>query len=140
MECSMKIGQLARAAQCQVETVRYYEQEGLLPAPKRSAGNYRLYGDVHLERLTFIRHCRSLGMSLAEVRRLLHFQDAPEENCGEVNALLDTHLTMISQRMTELQALQRQMAELRSFCRQERASKDCGILQNLALPGKKQIA
>lgn len=128
---SMKIGELAIAAECQVETVRYYEREGLLSAPNRSAGNYRLYGAGHLERLTFIRHCRSLDMSLAEVRRLLHFKDEPDENCGEVNALLDTHITKISQRMAELQTLQQQMTELRSFCSQERASKDCGILQGL---------
>ncbi len=132
MASSIKIGELAVAAECQVETIRYYEREGLLPAPNRSAGNYRLYGDGHLERLTFIRHCRSLDMSLAEVRRLLHFKDAPDENCGEVNSLLDTHIRRISHRMAELRTLQQQMIELRSFCTQERASKDCGILHGLA--------
>lgn len=127
----MKIGELALASECKVETVRYYEREGLLSAPNRSAGNYRLYGAGHLERLTFIRHCRSLDMSLADVRRLLHFKDAPDENCGEVNSLLDTHLTKISQRMNELHTLQQQMIELRSLCSQESAAKDCAILQGL---------
>ena len=60
----MKIGELARAAQTPVETIRYYEREGLLPAPPRSAGNYRLYGDTHRQRLAFIRHCRGLDMTL----------------------------------------------------------------------------
>ena len=60
----MKIGELAKLADCQVETVRYYEREGLLPAPARSEGNYRLYSSEHLERLTFIRNCRTLDMTL----------------------------------------------------------------------------
>ncbi len=134
----MKIGELALAAGCQVETIRYYERERLLPVPNRSSGNYRLYARGHLERLTFIRHCRSLDMTLAEVRWLLQKMDVPDENCGEVNALLDTHIAGIRRRMGELQTLQQQMIELRSFCSQERASKDCGILQELAstLTGK----
>jgi Cd(II)/Pb(II)-responsive transcriptional regulator len=88
----MKIGELARAARAQVETIRYYEREGLLPPAPRSDGNYRIYGPVHVERLAFIRHCRSLDMPLAEIRVLLRFKDAPQAECGEVNALLDEHI------------------------------------------------
>jgi Cd(II)/Pb(II)-responsive transcriptional regulator len=128
---NFKIGELATAGGCQVETIRYYEREGLLPQPARSAGNYRLYGTEHVDRLTFIRHCRSLGMSLTDVRRLLHFKDAPDENCNEVNLLLDTHIAQIAERMEELKNLQAQMLELRSHCSQNQAAKDCGILQGL---------
>lgn len=131
---SLKIGELAAAGGCQVETIRYYEREGLLPAPTRSAGNYRLYGSEHVERLTFIRHCRSLDMSLIDVRRLLHFKDAPDENCSEVNVLLDTHIAQIAERMVELKNLQNQMLELRSHCSQAQAAKDCGILHGLTRP------
>lgn len=60
----MKIGELAKLTDCQVETIRYYEREGLLPEPARSEGNYRLYTQAHVERLTFIRNCRSLDMTL----------------------------------------------------------------------------
>ena len=67
----MHIGELARRTGIQVETIRYYEREGLLPEPARSDGNYRVYGPGHLEQLQFIRHCRSLDMSLDEVRTLL---------------------------------------------------------------------
>ncbi|GAD65023.1 MerR family transcriptional regulator, partial [Aquipseudomonas alcaligenes] len=56
----MKIGELGKQADCQVETIRYYEREGLLPVPGRSEGNYRVYGKEHLERLVFIRNCRTL--------------------------------------------------------------------------------
>lgn len=127
----LKIGELAAAGGCLVETVRYYEREGLLPAPTRSAGNYRQYGAEHLARLTFIRHCRSLDMSLIDVRRLLHFKDAPDENCGEVNLLLDMHIARIAERMKDLDALQMQMVALRSHCDQAQAAKDCGILHGL---------
>jgi DNA-binding transcriptional MerR regulator len=88
----MKIGELANLTQTQVETIRYYEREGLLPETARTGGNYRIYGDAHAARLSFIRHCRGLDMTLDEIRILLHFKDAPSENCGEVNALLDEHI------------------------------------------------
>ena len=64
----MKIGELATLTGCPVETIRYYEREGLLPAPSRSAGNYRQYDTAHVERLSFIRHCRSLDMTQEEIR------------------------------------------------------------------------
>lgn len=67
----MKIGELAKATDTQVETIRYYEREELLPEPSRTDANYRIYGKPHVERLVFIRHCRSLDMTLDEIRKLL---------------------------------------------------------------------
>jgi Cd(II)/Pb(II)-responsive transcriptional regulator len=132
---NLKIGELAATCGCQAETIRYYEREGLLPAPARSEGNYRLYGPGHVDRLTFIRHCRSLDMTLGEIRRLLHFKDAPEENCGEVNILLDAHIAQIADRMVELKNLQTQMIALRTHCNQTQAAKHCGILKGLTKAG-----
>jgi DNA-binding transcriptional MerR regulator len=77
-------------------TIRYYEREGPLLEPARSEGNYRLYTDIHVERLQFIRHCRVLDMMLEEIRNLLGLRDAPDENCSEVNALLDEHIVSTS--------------------------------------------
>lgn len=127
----LKIGELAKRTGALVETIRYYEREGLLPAAARSDGNYRLYGTPHLERLQFIRHCRSLDMTLDEIRSLLRFRDAPEENCGAVNDLLDKHIGHVATRIVELQALEKQLKTLRGLCRRAQAAKDCGILQNL---------
>ena len=73
----MRIGELAKQAACTVETIRFYEREGLLPRPTRSGGNYRLYSAEDAERLAFIRNCRSLGMALAEIRVLLGFGARP---------------------------------------------------------------
>lgn len=127
----MIISALARESGCQVETIRYYEREGLLPAPERSSGNYRLYRQHHVERLRFIRHCRSLDMTLDEIRSLLGWRDRPEENCGEVNVLLDQHIDHVARRIGELQALEQQLRALRSRCQQAQATRDCRILQTL---------
>ena len=128
----MRIGELAGLADCKVETIRYYEQQGLLPAPNRSEGNYRLYGSEHAERLRFIRHCRSLDMTIDNVRMLLKFRDAPEENCGPVDALLDEHIGHVVERIAQLKLLEGQLKELRGQCRSAHASKDCRILQSLS--------
>src|SRR5688572_5776653 len=127
----MKIGELAKLAGCPVETIRYYEKEGLLPAPTRTEGNYRAYGSVHAERLLFIRHCRTLDMSHDEIRQLLFWRDQPAENCGEVNALIDAHIHHVSERIKSLQALEAQLIALRQRCATSREVDHCGILQEL---------
>lgn len=132
MNTALKIGGLARRTGCPVETIRYYEREGLLPAPARSEGNYRLYGDNHVDRLSFIRRCRSLDMTLDEVRLLLRFHDAPDENCEAVNDLLDAHIGHVAARIGELQRLKTQLRALRRQCGAARQVRDCGILNELS--------
>lgn len=127
----MKIGEVARAADCTVETVRFYEREELLPDPARTGSNYRIYGEKHVERLLFIRYCRSLDMTLDEIRVLLHFMDAPSENCGEVNALLDEHIGHVALRIRELRKLETQLKNLRRLCKEEQDALHCGILNEL---------
>lgn len=128
----MKIGELADASATAVETIRYYEREGLLPEPARTESNYRSYDDMSLARLQFIRYCRGLDMSLDEVRVLLRFKDSPQENCADVNAVLDAHIVHVSRRIKELRALEREMKELRSQCSEAREAQECGILEGLA--------
>nr|ART41033.1 L607 [uncultured bacterium] len=128
----MKIGELARLAGTNVETIRYYERDGLLPVPARSEGNYRIYGETHVRRLSFIRHCRSLDMTLDEIRVLLHFKESPQENCADVNQLLDRHIGHVAQRMQELQELERQLKDLRERCGEARDAAHCGILDGLS--------
>lgn len=135
----LKIGELAKKIGLQVETIRYYEQEGLLPPPARSEANYRLYGPAHAERLQFIRHCRALDMALDEIRTLLVFRDAREDNCGEVNSLLDKHIDHVTQRIVELQGLQKQLKALRNQCQDTQAVKDCRILKTLSSPNKNPV-
>lgn len=127
----MKIGELALAAQTQVETVRHYEREGLLPLAPRSEGNYRIYGPEHVERLAFVRHCRSLDMTLNEIRVLLRFKDDPQATCGEVNSLLDEHIGHVVTRIRDLRQLERQLKALREQCAGVRDAAHCGILNEL---------
>lgn len=140
MAVAWKIGDIALRTGTQVETIRYYEREGLLPAPPRSEGNYRLYDEAHAERLTFIRHCRSLDMTLDEIRVLLKSRDAPDQNCGEANALLDRHIGHVAERIDDLQRLEKRLKELRRLCRRAQAAKDCGILNELAQRNVRTVA
>ncbi len=133
----MRIGVLARRADCPVGTVRYYEKERLLSAPKRSSGNYRDYGAAHLERLAFIRRCRSLDMSLPEIRALLAAIERPDADCGPVNALLDEHIGHVAERIAELKQLKDELDAIRARCRGEHATKDCGIVETLGRPARR---
>lgn len=126
----MKIGELAKTAQTQTETIRYYEREGLLPEAARTDANYRIYDESHVQRLAFIRHCRSLDMTLAEIRTLLNFKDAPAGSCTDVNTLLDEHINHVTTRIRELKALEKDLKLLREQCASGQAG-DCGILSEL---------
>src|SRR5450432_4522093 len=113
MKENFRIGELARRTQCQAETIRFYEREGLLPRPSRTAGNYRVYGSAHVQRLAFIRNCRALDMTLDEIRKLLRFRDDPRSSVHAAHALLDEHLAHVVGRICELQQLKRQLRALR---------------------------
>ncbi|MGE8409770.1 MAG: Cd(II)/Pb(II)-responsive transcriptional regulator [Pseudomonas sp.] len=129
----MKIGELAKATDCAVETIRYYERENLLPEPARSDGNYRVYTQAHVERLTFIRNCRTLDMTLEEIRSLLQLRDSPQDQCESVNALVDEHIEHVQARIDGLMALQAQLVELRRRCHAE--GEPCAILERLEVNG-----
>lgn len=140
----MQIKDLAAATGVDVETIRYYEKQGLLPAPARLANGYRDYEAAHLERLSFIRHCRALDMPLAEVQRLLSFVDDPARHCADVNDLVDAQLSRVRARLASMLALEKQLVQLRARCavpnagRADRtgaadhaSSAACGILAEL---------
>ena len=129
----MKIGELAKAAGTTVETVRYYEKEGLLPAPERGLNNYRSYGAAHLERLRLIRNCRALDMTQEEIRAILQLADDHRAGCGPINELVDEHIAHVDARIAELTQLKGQLAELRRRCLSARPdTDDCGILHGLS--------
>jgi MerR family mercuric resistance operon transcriptional regulator len=83
MSARIRIGELSRRTGCHIETIRYYERIGLLPAPVRSGGRYRLYDATDFRRLSFIRHARELGFTLDEVRSLVSFSAKPGRASGE---------------------------------------------------------
>lgn len=130
----MKIGELASQAGCDVQTVRYYEREGLLEEPKRQASGYRSYAGRHLQTLQFIRRCRSLNIPLSEIRQLLEFAASPAQSCAQVNALLDGHITEVRQRLNAMKILETQLIALRKRCDGD-PSHPCAILESFMTAG-----
>jgi len=129
----MNIGELARAADTKAETIRYYERIGLLPAPPRTAGNYRDYSAEHVSRLAFTRRARDLGFSIDQIRTLLNLADQQEQSCKAVDAIAREHLTEVKRKLADLGALRRELESLIGQCRHGTVA-ECRILEALA-PG-----
>jgi Cd(II)/Pb(II)-responsive transcriptional regulator len=127
----MRIGELAAQAGVDVQTLRYYEREGLIEAPARTASGYRSYGPVHVERLNFIRHCRSLDMALADIKRLVALSRDKTVSCDEVNGLVHAHLERVRTKRAALARLEKQLATLDRQCASGHRVADCGILEEL---------
>lgn len=126
----LTIGKLGKAAGVKVPTIRYYEQIGLLPEPERSDGNQRLYGPEALDRLTFIRHARDLGVTLEAIRELLSLSDQPDRSCAAVDAIARRQLEEVKARIARLEALQAELERMLAQCAQGAVS-DCRVLQVL---------
>jgi Cd(II)/Pb(II)-responsive transcriptional regulator len=127
----MRIGELAKTTGVDVPTIRFYEQEGLLAAPPRTEAGYRQYGAAHREALQFIRHCRSLDLSLTEIRSLLHYREHPDFACDDISRLVALHVDQVHQRINQLQQLEEQLLLLQNCCGENRQVENCGILQTL---------
>jgi DNA-binding transcriptional MerR regulator len=128
----MRIKELAEAAGVDVDTIRYYEKQGLLPEPSRQENGYRDYASAHLERLAFIRHCRALEMPLADIRRLLGALDAPSEPHPDVDRLVQEQIDKVRARLKSMRALEKQLLLLQASCgRCDEEGTDCGILKEL---------
>jgi MerR family mercuric resistance operon transcriptional regulator len=128
---SVTIGKLSESTGVNIETIRYYERIGLLPAPPRSAGRHRLYENQHRQRLAFIRRARELGFSLDQVRVLLALSGAHGLACDEVKAITDEHITEVRRKVRDLRKLERILTELVARC-QPNSVPDCPILEALS--------
>ncbi len=136
----MKIGELATASDTSVEAIRYYEREQLLPEPARSASNYRLYTQAHVERLAFIRHCRALDMPLNDIRQLIALMGNPLSDGAQVDQLVQAQLARVQSRLQSLQALERQLRSLQSRCaasgQGQHLSGECPVLHELVVAAR----
>lgn len=128
---NLSIGHLARATDTKVETIRYYERIGLLPAPERTAGNYRVYSETHFQRLSFIRRARHLGFSIEQVRDLLGLSDQRDRPCDAVDAIAREHLADVDRKIADLQALRRELGSIISQCGCGTIA-DCRIIEALS--------
>lgn len=126
----MRIGELARRTGVDVETIRYYERERILPAPVRASNNYRVYSDGHRRRLGFVRRARNLGFALNEVRALLSMIDGGDYTCAAVKSLGERHLADVQSKIADLRRMEAALAEVVSRCTGERTP-DCSMLEAL---------
>lgn len=124
------IGKLARHSGVNIETIRYYERIGMLPAPPRSAGGHRLYDEDHLKRLSFVRRCRQLGFSLDEVRALLSLVDGGDYSCDDVRRMALHQLDAVRRRIKDLRIMERTLDEMAGRCDGGEVP-DCPIVETL---------
>lgn len=115
-ESGRGIGAAARRSGLPVETIRYYERIGLVPAPPRTAGGQRLYDGTLIQRLAFIRRCRDLGFALADVRALLRLADGGADSCGEVRDLTLRHAAAVRGKIDDLERLERVLRDMAAQC------------------------
>ncbi len=122
------IGELARRTGCKVQTIRYYEQIGLMPPAPRTGGNQRRYGERDATRLAFIRHGRELGFSLDQIRSLLELSDRPDLPCEDADEIARANLEAVERRIRSLQSLKRELERMIRECGGGRVA-DCRILE-----------
>ncbi len=127
----MAIGELSRLTGVKATTIRWYEQEGILPAPARTAGGQRVYGDEHLRRLGFIRHARQLGFDLQAILALLELAAHPHTDCGSAHAIATSQIAEIDRRIAQMMALRAELARMAENCARG-AVAECRILETLA--------
>ena len=129
---SLSIGRLARASGVGVETIRFYEREGLLAPPPRTAAGYRQYDSDAIERLGFIRRAKRLGFSLEEIRELLDLAEAHGER-ARVKSLAEHKLAEIERRIEELRRMRKALAELTRQCSGHGPVEGCPIIEALTM-------
>lgn len=125
----MTRGQLAKAAGVHTETIRFYEQKGLIPEPGRSAAGYRQFSDEYIGRIRFIKRAQDLGFTLREILELLSLSLAPDSDRAEVKRQVDEKIKDIKLRIVDLQRMKTALDELVSCCSGSGSTLECPILE-----------
>ena len=131
MKKTFSIGKIAKVGNCKVQTIRYYEQIGLLPEAARTGGNQRIYTQQLLDRLTFIRHSRELGFSLDQIRQILALSDDPTHSCADVGQIARTHLREVESRIVRLQEMRKELKRMLTHCSGGQVA-ECRIIEVLS--------
>ncbi|EAR61159.1 heavy metal-responsive transcriptional regulator [Neptuniibacter caesariensis] len=127
----LKIGQVAKQSDISVETVRYYEKRGLIPAPQRLDSGYRVYPQSILQRLHFIQRCKDLGFSLQEIGELLNLQTDPATSSALVKEQVENKIQLVKQKIGELQKIEHSLEQLSDLCCGDGPVSDCPIIDFL---------
>jgi MerR family mercuric resistance operon transcriptional regulator len=128
---TMTRGEVAERSGVNRETVRYYEQRGLIPEPPRTDGVYRTYDERYVERIRFIKRAQELGFSLKEIGELLALRLDPEGACGDVRAKATAKLEDVREKIRDLQRIEAVLGRLVTACSGEGPTSDCPILDAL---------
>jgi len=126
---ALTIGAMSRATGINIETIRYYERIGLLPAPSRTRGNYRAYTAAEQKRLNFVRRTRNLGFSIEEIRTLLRLSNKTDTDCCEVTEIANNHLGETERKIADLKALADELRSLITSCAGGISVVDCRIIE-----------
>ncbi len=128
---NMTIGQLAKKADVNIETVRYYERRGLMPEPPKKESGYRQYSDEMVKRIQFIKHAKELGFSLKEINELLMLKLDPGTSCSAVKNRADAKISAIEGKIKTLQRMKKALVKLTKACGGGGPAKECPILEAL---------
>jgi len=126
----LSIGKAAEMSGLNVETIRFYEKEGLVPEPGRTEGGHRLYSKDQVARLVFIRRSRKLGFSMTQVRQILSLVDREQVSCEAVKSIADDHIDDIRARIADLRKMERTLNRLSREC-SGKDIPDCPIIDAL---------
>ncbi|PHS25967.1 MAG: MerR family transcriptional regulator [Robiginitomaculum sp.] len=125
------IGVLARRTGAKVQTIRYYEQIGLMDEPVRTYGGQRRYDEDAVKRLSFIRHARALGFSLEQISNLLALADNPQSDCSSADSIARAHLQTVKAKIAALNSLKRELARMVDHCDGTKTA-NCRVIETLA--------
>lgn len=136
---ALTIGQVAEAAEVNVQTIRYYERRGLFPKPRRTPSGYRQYAEDAVGRIRFIKHAQELGFSLQEIQELLGLRVQHGAACDAVERKTRSKIEIVEQKIRDLQRMRRTLEQLAEACTARRPTDECPILEALGdrgLPGR----
>ena len=127
----LTIGQLAKKANVNLETIRYYERRGLLPEPPRNKSGHRQYSLEEVKRTEFIKRCQALGFSLKEISELLLLKVIPGTTCGDIKARVETKIADVEKRIVDLEKIREALLRMSSKCINKGPVGQCPILEEL---------
>ena len=125
------IGDISKRVGIKVPTLRYYEQAGLIPQPDRSVGGQRRYSEADLERLTFVKHARQLGFSMARIASLIALSEGTDQECDEIHDVAEIHLAAVKAKLKLLRDLEKELKRIVVGCNSGQVD-ECYIVQSLA--------
>ena len=128
---ALKIGEVAKRGGVNLQTIRYYERETLLPKPPRLASGYRMFPEQTVHRVRFIKRAQELGFSLAEIRELLSIRVDPKKDCSDVQGLAEAKVADIEAKIRTLRSMKRVLTGLSKLCRGCGPTNECPILECL---------